>query len=123
MALGELWLIPLLMLTVLTFALVSTGQRGIDYFVGSLFSIQFIFAYGAGAAVTTAIQYILFIQEILILESNSLSNLPVILALYAESFLPIWIGGLTEWNIWVVAVNAVIGLWIMMMWTYRFVTA
>lgn len=92
-------------------------QRSINYFFGSLFSVQAIYAYGIAGTVTTTGQLLLIYPDIFSAVPQQTAALPMFIELYIETLLPLWIPPITGWNILVFLVNIVLALWLIASWT------
>jgi hypothetical protein len=93
--------------------------RTVNYFVGSLFSVQAIYAYGIAGGITTALQGILIWRDVLLFKAAS-ADLPLLLELYIETLIPIWIPPVTPWNVMILGVNICLALMIIGNWAMKY---
>lgn len=94
--------------------------RTLNYFFGSLFSRQIVFAYGIAGGITTAIQLGLLWVNYFSNVPNRHDSIPLFLDIYIETLLPIWIGEITAYNVGVVLINLLIALMILLVWTANY---
>lgn len=94
--------------------------RSINYFLGSLFSRQAIFAYGIAGSITTAGQLLLVSIGVFSGIPQQTEAIPVVIELYIETLIPLWVSPVTPWNLFVLLVNIIIGLWIVLLWTLNY---
>jgi len=73
-------------------------QRSINYFFGSLYSRQAIWAYGIAGGVTTTFQLVLLYLDFFSVSPSQMrtERLPVFIELYIETLLPLWIPPITS---------------------------
>ena len=90
------------------------------YFMGSFFSRQAIFAYGIAGGVTTAGQLILIWLGRFSGVPQRTEVVPVIIELYIETLIPLWVPPITSWNVVVLILNLVIALWVLFLWTANY---
>lgn len=95
-------------------------QQSVNYFVGSLFSKQILYAYGIAGAATTIGQLLLIWLGIFSGAPLRTDTLPVAIEVYIETLLPLWIPPVTGWNVFVFLVNLVLALWLLASWTYNY---
>lgn len=95
-------------------------QRSVNYFLGSLFSKQALYAYGSAAAVTAAGQILLVWIGVFSGAPQRTDALPMVIEIYIETLLPIWIPPITGWNILVFVVNIMLTAWIILFWTLNY---
>lgn len=95
-------------------------QRSVNYFVGSLFSNQFLYAYGIAAGFTTVGQLLLVWLNVFSGIPQRMEALPIIIELYIETLIPLWIPPITGWNVFILILNIVIALWILLSWTISY---
>jgi hypothetical protein len=95
-------------------------QRSINYFFGSLFSRQFVYAYGIAAGGTALFQQSLIWLGYFSGAPTRVESFPVFVELYIETLLPIWIGGVTNWNILMIITNVFLASLILLLWTARY---
>lgn len=95
-------------------------MRSVNYFLGSLFSRQAIFAYGIAGSITTAGQLLLVAMGVFSGIPQRTEALPAVIELYIETLLPLWIPPITSWNVFVLLANGVIGIWILLVWTLNY---
>lgn len=95
-------------------------QRSVNYFFGSLFSRQAIFAYGIAGGVTTVFQLLLLTGDFFGSMPTRTDTLPIFVELYIETLLPLWIPPITGWNIAMLIVNVMVMLLILGWWTAKY---
>jgi hypothetical protein len=94
--------------------------RTANYFIGSLFSKQSIFAYGIAAAVTTAGQFLLVWGGLFSGIPQRTEAIPRFIELYIETVMPLWIPPITAWNIAIFLLNVLISIGILVNWTLNY---
>lgn len=94
--------------------------RTVNYFLGSLFSRQALYAYGIAGGITTAGQLLLVWLDVFSSVPQRTEMLPVVVEIYIETLLPLWIPPITGWNILIFLINIVLGLWILASWTVNY---
>jgi len=95
-------------------------QRTKRHFRGSLFSRQIIYAYGIAAGFTAAFQQLLVIYNYFASIPQNYETLPVFIELYVETLYPMWIGGITAWNIYMIFLNLCLAVILLAVWTARY---
>lgn len=95
-------------------------QRSLNYFVGSLFSRQAIFAYSAAGAFTTALQLLVISTEAFAQMPQRTEALPRVVELYIETLIPLWVPPITEYNVAVVLMNLFLTLMFLAVWTLSY---
>lgn len=95
-------------------------RQSANYFWGSLFSKQALYAYGIAGAVTTTGQVLLVWLRVFSGVPQRLDALPMILEVYIETLIPLWIPPITGWNILIFLLNAGLTIWILLSWTFRY---
>lgn len=95
-------------------------QRSINYFFGSLFSRQAIYAYGIAGGITTAFQLLLLWTDFFTEIPTRTESLPVFVELYIETLIPLWIPPITPWNVAMLFVNVFIMLMVLAQWTINY---
>jgi hypothetical protein len=94
--------------------------RTVNYFWGSLFSRQALYAYGIAGGITTAGQLLLVWLDIFSSVPQRTEMLPVVVEIYIETLLPLWIPPITGWNVLIFLINIVLSLWILAFWTVNY---
>lgn len=95
-------------------------QRSVNYFVGSLFSLQFLYAYGIAAGFTTAGQLLLIWLNAFSGIPQRMETLSIVIELYIETLIPLWIPPITGRNVFILTLNIVIAVWILLSWTISY---
>lgn len=95
-------------------------QRSVNYFVGSLFSRQIIYAYAIAGGITTLFQMGLIWMNVFSGVPQRTEQLPVLVELYVETLIPLWIPPITAWNAFIFTINCLIALWILFSWTMSY---
>lgn len=94
-------------------------DQSIRYFIGSLLSRQVLYAYAMAGGLTTGVQLLMISGDVprAVLRTE---QLPVIVELYIDTLIPLWIPPITSVDIVVVLTNVVITVWILLYWTVRY---
>ncbi|SIR71405.1 hypothetical protein SAMN05421752_1028 [Natronorubrum thiooxidans] len=95
-------------------------QGSINYFFGSLFSRQAIYAYGIAGGITTVFQLLLLWANYFTEVPTRTESFPVFVELYIETLLPLWIPPITPWNAAMLLTNAFLMLMILAQWTINY---
>lgn len=94
-------------------------SKSIRYFIGSLFSRQALYAYGIAGGITTAGQLVmLWVGRISPVSQQS--GLPMLIELYIETLIPLWVPPVTPLDTFIFFLNVVIALWVLLSWTISF---
>jgi hypothetical protein len=94
-------------------------DQSIRYFIGSLLSRQALYAYAMSGGLTTGVQLLMISGDIPRAALRT-EQLPVIVELYIDTLIPLWIPPITSVDIVVVLTNVVITVWILLYWTVRY---
>ena len=94
-------------------------NQSIRYFIGSLLSRQALYAYAMAGGLTTGVQLLMISEEIPRAALRT-EQLPVVVELYIDTLIPLWIPPITSLDIVVVLINVVITVWILLYWTIRY---
>lgn len=101
----------------------AKAQSMTDYFtrhfLGSLFSIQFVWAYGIAASIMTGAQLLLLFSGRFVMPDTK-HELPVIAQIFVETLIPWYIPPITSFNIAVVLLNLFLAILILAVWSSRF---
>lgn len=95
-------------------------NRSINYFLGSLFSRQAIYAYGIAGGITTAGQLLLLWLDVFSGVPQRTETLPVVVEMYIETLIPLWIPPITPWNALIFFLNIILALWVLLWWTLNY---
>lgn len=95
-------------------------QRSKNYFWRSLFSRQAIYAYAAAGGVTTAMQLIVLSAGVFSEKPQRTGTLPLVVELYIETLIPVWIPPVTRYNIAIVLMNGFLALFFLAVWTLNY---
>lgn len=94
--------------------------RTVNYFLGTLFSQQALYAYGIAGGVTTAGQLLLVWLGVFTGIPQRTEALPVIIEVYIETLLPLWIPPITGWNALVFFMNILFAVWFLAYWSVNY---
>ena len=94
-------------------------SQSVRYFVGSLLSRQALYAYAMAGGLTTGVQLLMISGEVPRVALRT-EQLPVIVELYMDTLIPLWIPPITSLDIVVVLINVIISVWILLYWTIRY---
>lgn len=94
-------------------------NQSIRYFIGSLLSRQALYAYAMAGGLTTGVQMLMISGEIPRTALRT-ERLPVVVELYIDTLIPLWIPPITSLDIVVVLINVIITVWILLYWTIRY---
>lgn len=95
-------------------------QQSVNYFWGSVFSIQSIYAYGIAGSISTAFQMVLVWAGVFTGVPTRTDSLPILVELYLETLIPLWIPPITGWNAIIFLLNVIIAVWILFTWTVNY---
>ena len=94
--------------------------RAANYFIGMLFSRMSIYAYGIGSSVTTAIFYLLYLEDILRIHTRVFEAAPLILELFLRVAFPFWVPPITRGNVLAFLLNVFFGFIVLLYWTAKY---
>lgn len=95
-------------------------EQSFRYFIGSLLSRQALYAYGIAGGFTTVGQLFLLWFGRFSGVPQRTETIPVIIEMYIETLIPLWIPPVTSWNIMILILNVVIALWVLLVWTANY---
>lgn len=94
--------------------------RAANYFIGMLFSRMSIYAYGIGSSVTTAIYYVLYLGDILRIDTRAFDGFPLVVELFLRVAIPLWVPPITRGNILAFVLNIGFGVLVLLYWTVKY---
>jgi hypothetical protein len=97
--------------------------RGERYFVGILTSRMSIYAYLIGSSITTGLLYIGLLNDAVYLRERLLEGLPIILDMYVQIAIPLWVPPITSTDVAVFVTNCLFGLFVLLYWTANYTSS
>jgi hypothetical protein len=93
--------------------------RTVNYFFGSMRSRQIVFAYAIANGLTTVLQLAIITLQNRPWPTDA-TGLSIVVEAYIETLYPLYIGGITEWNLWMIGINVLLSVGILGWWTAKY---
>lgn len=95
-------------------------DRTSKYFFGMLFSRMSIYAYGIGSTITTTMFYLLYLGDLLRIQTRVFDAYPVIVELFLRVVVPLWVPPITKGNVLAFLMNVFFGVLVLLYWTAKY---